>query len=187
MRVPKKVKQVEIDSRFKKALKSKEFNLVQKVDKYGKRVDKQDNTMQAFYKMKDQAPSEKIATEANKYYDEDGKFKWEAQSSSEEEVDASEAESEEITDLKPSKRELDSEEEREIGIDFEEDDATKALQPKLVDDDEVQIGRRLALTNMDWDNITAVDILSIFTSLCRGQGEMIVNKVEIYPSLYGLE
>jgi hypothetical protein len=40
---------------------------------------------------------------------------------------------------------------------------------------------------MDWDNITAVDILAIFTSLCRGKGEMIVNKVEIYPSLYGLE
>jgi hypothetical protein len=82
------------------------------VDKYGKRVDKQDNTMQAFYKMKeDQEPAEKAATGANKYYDEDGKFKWEAQSSSEEEGDASEAESEEITDLKPSKRELDSEEE----------------------------------------------------------------------------
>lgn len=28
IRVPKKVKQVEIDPRFKKALKSKEFNLV---------------------------------------------------------------------------------------------------------------------------------------------------------------
>jgi hypothetical protein len=171
MRVPKKVKQVEIDSRFKKALKSKEFNLVQKVDKYGKRVDKQDNTMQAFYKMKEESESEEGAPAkkgaANKYYDDDGKFKWEAQSSSDEEEEPSEAESEEITDLKPSKRELDSEDE-DIGIDFEDDETTKAMQPKLVDEDEVQIGRRLALTNMDWDNITAVDILAIFTSLCRG-------------------
>jgi hypothetical protein len=29
---------VEIDDRFKKGLKSKEFNLVAKVDKYGKKV-----------------------------------------------------------------------------------------------------------------------------------------------------
>ena len=51
MRLPQKLKRVEIDGRFKKALASKEFNLVQKVDKYGRRVDKQDNTMKAFYKL----------------------------------------------------------------------------------------------------------------------------------------
>ena len=91
MKVPKKMKQVKIDPRFKKALKSKEFNLVQKVDKYGKRVDKQDTTMQAFYKL-DESEGEKQSEEeapkggANqKYYDEEGKFKWEAQSSSEDE------------------------------------------------------------------------------------------------------
>jgi hypothetical protein len=50
----------------------------------------------------------------------------------------------------------------------------------------VVIGKRLALTNMDWDNLTAVDILAIFNSLCRGT-DMLVHKVEILPSLYGLE
>jgi len=49
MKVPKKVKQVEIDDRFKKGLTSKEFNTVAKVDKYGNRVDKLDNTMLKFY------------------------------------------------------------------------------------------------------------------------------------------
>ena len=43
------MKKVEIDDRFKKALKSKEFNIVQKVDKYGNKVNKQDNTMKNFY------------------------------------------------------------------------------------------------------------------------------------------
>jgi hypothetical protein len=47
------------------------------------------------------------------------------------------------------------------------------------------IGKRLALTNMDWDHINAVDILALFNSFCKG--DMIVEKVEIYPSLYGLE
>lgn len=50
------------------------------MDKYGKRVDKQDNTMQAFYKMKDQSDDEQTGGKkgANKYYDDDGKFKWDA-------------------------------------------------------------------------------------------------------------
>lgn len=51
--------------------------------------------------------------------------------------------------------------------------------------EDVEIGRRLALTNMDWDNLTAVDILSLFSSLCKG--EMVVTRVDIYPSLYGIE
>jgi len=59
-------------------------------------------------------------------------------------------------------------------------------EAKLVkSDSEIQIGKRLALTNMDWDNITAVDILALFSSLCKG--DMFVEKVEIYPSLFGLE
>lgn len=39
---------------------------------------------------------------------------------------------------------------------------------------------------MDWDNLNATDILAIFSSLCKG-GDMFVTKVEIYPSLFGLE
>lgn len=38
---------------------------------------------------------------------------------------------------------------------------------------------------MDWDNIDACDILAMFTSFCKG--DMLITKVEIYPSLYGLE
>ena len=49
----------------------------------------------------------------------------------------------------------------------------------------MEIGTRLALQNMDWDNLTAVDILAMFSSLCKG--DMLVTKAEIYPSLFGLE
>lgn len=38
---------------------------------------------------------------------------------------------------------------------------------------------------MDWDSLNAVDILSLFTSLCKG--DMFIEKVEIFPSLFGLE
>lgn len=38
---------------------------------------------------------------------------------------------------------------------------------------------------MDWDNLTAVDFLALFSSLCKG--DMFISKVEIYPSLLGIE
>jgi len=38
---------------------------------------------------------------------------------------------------------------------------------------------------MDWDNLNATDILALFSSLCKG--DMFIKKVEIYPSLFGLE
>jgi hypothetical protein len=66
---------------------------------------------------------------------------------------------------------------------LDEDGQVEAEQE--VDDTQVQVGKRLALTNMDWDNMMAVDILALFSSLCKG--EMFVSKVEIYPSLFGLE
>ena len=53
MRVPNKIKKVEIDDRFKSVLTSKKFNMVAKVDKYGKRIDKQDKAMANYYKIKE--------------------------------------------------------------------------------------------------------------------------------------
>ena len=170
MTVPKKMKKVEIDDRFKQALTSKEFNLIQKVDKYGHRVDKQDTTMQQFYKIKDAADR----PDHNKYYDDEGKFKWEANSSSGE-------------DSHPESDD-DSDEDAPPVMLAQEDDESNLWSDDNQDGhtpDDATPGLRLALTNMDWDNLNATDILALFSSLCKG--DMIVKKVEIYPSLFGLE
>lgn len=53
------------------------------------------------------------------------------------------------------------------------------------EEENVEVGKRLALTNMDWDNVTAVDLFALFSSFCKG--DMMITKVEILPSLYGLE
>jgi hypothetical protein len=180
MTVPKKLKKVEIDDRFKKALTSKEFNLVQKVDKYGHTVNKQDNTMKQFYQIKDAKEAKPPAD--SKYYDEDGKFKWDAQSSSEDEEDGDGS--------------GEQEESEQVAMDLSEDDESNIWSDVEVKQEEGQLaqaeevsdleaGHRLALTNMDWDNLNATDILALFTSLCKG--DMIIEKVEIYPSLFGLE
>ena len=42
MVAPKKVTKVKIDSRFKGMFKEKQFNVVAKVDKYGRKINKKD-------------------------------------------------------------------------------------------------------------------------------------------------
>ena len=50
MVAPKKVSKVKIDKRFQGMFKEKEFNVVAKVDKYGKRIDKKDTyALQNYY------------------------------------------------------------------------------------------------------------------------------------------
>ena len=49
-------------------------------------------------------------------------------------------------------------------------------------------GKRIAVKQLDWDSISAVDLLNIFQSFCRVSATtMSVEKVEIYPSKFGKE
>lgn len=36
----------------------------------------------------------------------------------------------------------------------------------VVTHQDVQVGKRIAVTNLDWDSISAVDLLVLFTSFC---------------------
>ena len=47
-------------------------------------------------------------------------------------------------------------------------------------------GKRIAVKKLDWDSISAVDLLALFQSFCTKSG-MAVEKVEIYPSQFGKE
>ena len=50
MIAPNKVKKVEVDKRFKGMFTDKQFNVVAKVDKYGRKVDKKDTyALQNYY------------------------------------------------------------------------------------------------------------------------------------------
>ena len=50
MVAPSKLKKVEIDDRFKKMYKDKEFNTIATVDKYGRRVKQEDKmALQNYY------------------------------------------------------------------------------------------------------------------------------------------
>ena len=48
-------------------------------------------------------------------------------------------------------------------------------------------GKRFAVKHLDWDSISATDLLSLFRSLCISKGSMSIEKVEIYQSKFGKE
>ena len=104
MVAPTKEKKVAIDSRFKGMFSDKQFNVVAKVDKYGRKIAKKDEyALQNYYpdyeknkdekgsdsesnqpsdqseiNRKEESCSEEEGTEeiGKKYYDSDGKFNW---------------------------------------------------------------------------------------------------------------
>lgn len=49
MEMPKIIKKIQIDDRFKSVLDDKKFNVISKVDKYGRKIKKEDKSMQKFY------------------------------------------------------------------------------------------------------------------------------------------
>ena len=137
-----------------------------KVDKYGREnVGKEDKSMKKFYEVEDG-----LQEEGKKFYDEDGKFKWEAESSGDDEEGDDEMSEEAEEELE----EYDDEDEKVWNV----DDGAELKE-------DIEVGKRLALTNQDWQRLTPHDIIIMFNSFCTGS--MAIEKVEKYPSLYGLE
>jgi len=166
LEMPKKQKKVVIDKRFKAALdKDSHFNTISKVDKTGKKVKQQDKMMQEYYQLEDTDDKTGDKTKG-KFYDEEGNFQWQGQSSS---GDSASEEGE---------AEVEQEDSNEDDNVWDEDGDIPYKEAT-----EEALGTRLALNKMDWDTITAVDLLSLFSSLCKG--DHVVTKVEIYPSLFG--
>jgi hypothetical protein len=60
---PKKSTKVKVDSRFKGMLKDKEFNVVAKVDKYGRKISKKDTYATQNYR--DESESENSASSSS--------------------------------------------------------------------------------------------------------------------------
>lgn len=192
LEMPKKSKKTVVDDRFKQMFADKgDFNTISKYDKYGKLIKKQDRSMHKFYDLEkndskkkekpqksDSEASEEQGSESssqieenekskNKFYDENGNFTW---NEDDESSSSSDDDSEE------------EEESEEEGEEMWDNDADIPYGEAL---DEEGIGNRLALNKMDWDNVSALDLMAVFNSLA--QGDVVVHKVEIYPSLFGLD
>ena len=110
----------------------------------------------------------------SKFYDEEGNFQWKGQESSSSDESGAQSGEEGEAELEETDNEGEGVWGENEGIPFGE----------TVEEGEA-LGKRLALNKMDWDIVQAVDLLALFSSLCTG--DKVVSKVEIFPSLYGIE
>ena len=115
-----------------------------------------------------------MEVEGKKFYDDDGAFHWAAESSEEEMSEQEEAEQEDS----------DSYSDALSGVwsDLGEQEAA-AEAPTTTE----KIGKRIAVTNLDWDNINATDLFVLFHSFCHSQGKGDIERVQVFPSLFGQE
>ena len=63
----------------------------------------------------------------------------------------------------------------------------EAKESAAIDNKDVVVGKRIAVKQLDWDSISATDLLALFQSFCAAGSAMAISKVEIYPSKFGKE
>ena len=156
--IPKKIHKVELnDNRFNAMFSNKDFYSTSKVDKYGKKRNKKEekNYMDEYYIRNEKNKEKKKEEEES------------AKEEEEEESDTSEEFQEFLDNMNKENMEALKEEENEENIPMGKETS------------------RIAIQNIDWTNIHALDLFVLLNSFCKGNQKVL--KVEIYPSEYGMK
>ena len=164
----KKHTRVAIDKRFAGFLKDEDVVGTAKVDRYGRKLD---------------ASAKKKALE-RLYVPEDSEGE-------EDEVVEKELEKAEKYDPARgggfSSSEDESEDEDDGGVEIEEEEVEEFpdLQAEQTGVEMGDVSSRIAVVNMDWDHIRAVDLMAVFQSFLPTGGK--IHKISIYQSEFGTE
>ncbi|KAI4123713.1 MAG: hypothetical protein LQ338_005131 [Usnochroma carphineum] len=166
----KKHTHVQIDKRFERMLVDESFSSRAKVDRYGRKLPKDagKKELERYYRIQE---DQKLPTE-----DREVKRKLErANANCGEE------------DISSSAEESSSEEESGLDV-SEEEEVFALLDGQEADGEGVPLGEvtsRLAVVNLDWDNIRAADLMAVFSSFVSSAGQ--IKKISVYPSDFGRE
>jgi hypothetical protein len=147
---------ITLDSRFASVLHDSKFSSSARVDRYGRKLPKQNAKaeLSRFYRLAEEEEEE----------GEEGKPRFDP------------ARGEGVVDTESSSEESEDEEEVEMEEGVEEE-----VQAQEIPQGEVT--RRFAAVNMDWDNVRAVDLMKAFSSFAPSGGRVV--KVTVYPSEFG--
>lgn len=160
--------QVKVDDRFKKILKDDEFSGAPKVDKYGRKVQKDHGKEQL-----------------KRYY------RLEEDSEDETSEDSEESDSSEVAAGKVDRARGEGIEEVEESSDesdyYDEEVEEEFKQAEAEDIPQGEVTRRFAVVNLDWDNLRSVDLLKLFSSFLSDTSFGIVKNVQIFKSQFGKE
>ena len=166
--IPKKVHKVELnDNRFNAMFSNKDFYSTSKVDKYGKIKNQKNNKnqMEEYY-IKNQ---NKTTIKKNK--------KEKIEKENEEEDEELEGE-EDVSDTSEEFKEFLENMNKQNMEDFKDEE----IEENIPMGEETS---RIAIQNIDWTNIHALDLFVLLNSFCKGNQKVL--KVEIYPSEFGMK
>ena len=181
--IPKKIHKVELnDNRFNAMFSNKDFYSSSKVDKYGKMKKEKSNKnqMEEYYIRKEnQKTIKKEKEKSGKKLKINEKEKKEEENEEEENIEEKEGEGEE--------EESDTSEEFKEFLENMNQQNMEILKDEEVEEN-IPMGQetsRIAIQNIDWTNIHALDLFVLLNSFCKGSQKVL--KVEIYPSEYGMK
>ena len=186
---------VRIDKRFAHMLRDGDFSSKARVDRYGRKLPKDENNgLGRFYNVEDEEPEQTIQARV-KHANRNG-----------EEIAKGEKKDEELgRDKLPSKQHQpvqakshdpardggfsqsssDEESSDEESVEEEEAEELDYAQHQAAEIPVGEVTSRLAVVNLDWDNIRAADLLAVFSSFLPRGGS--IRRVAIYPSQFGKE
>lgn len=172
----KKHTRTKIDSRFSRMLKDDDFTNTATVDRYGRKLSQtgKKKALQRLYQ-----PEEESESEEDKVVEEDDVVEKELMMA-DNKYDAARGGG-------FSSSEDDSESEIEEEVDVEKDEAG-AFPDMKAEQNSVPMGEvtnRIAVVNLDWDNIRAEDLYAVFSSFLSGGGR--IEKLAVYKSEFGKE
>ena len=173
----KKHTRTKIDSRFSRMLKDDDFTNTATVDRYGRKLSQtgKKKALQRLYQPEESEEEEKD----EKVVEEDDVVEKELMMA-DKKYDAARGGG-------FSSSEDDGESEIEEGIEVEKEEAG-AFPDMKAEQNSVPMGEvtnRIAVVNLDWDNIRAEDLYAVFSSFLSGGGR--IEKLAVYQSEFGKE
>ena len=165
---------VKVDKRFSRMLKDERFTSKAKVDRYGRKLPKDSGRkeLERFYQVEEDGLDGDDDEDVERELRRMGKVQKRKEEAEKEESESSSSSS-------SSDEDTSDEEEEEEEVVFGPGEGQAASIPTG------EVSSRLAVVNLDWDNIRAMDLMAVFSSFVPGNGKIL--KVSIYPSEFGKE
>ncbi|KAI9705543.1 MAG: pre-rRNA-processing protein esf1 [Candelina mexicana] len=180
----KKHTHVKLDKRFAHMLRDDDFSKKATVDRYGRKLPKGagKKELQRFYRVDENDNGEGVDGDEAERLDDDDDVRKEL-----ERVERSYDPARQGGFSSSSEESSSDEEDEFVG---EEDEEGPANFPDVQVDQQTdvpmgEVSSRLAVVNLDWDNIRAADLMAVFSSFTPSHGRIL--KVSVYPSEFGKE
>lgn len=191
-RLPSRKQKIKLDKRFARSFKNEDFVRRARVDRYGRPVEN-DQGAQRLRDKFDFASSDSESESGDDDEDRDVQVQKELERLDRGDVQSDTRESTRERDLLRQGRDSDSSssagssaEDTSASDDDSDLDAEGIALAQQADDAPLgDVSSRIAVVNLDWDNIRAEDLMAVFSSFAPAGGRLL--KVAVYPSEFGKE